>query len=140
MATEDLTFNADELSSENAPAVVFDDFIAKKQLGYQRCSQCSKAIFPPRVLCTGCGVGILSWQVSAGTGTVYSLSRIEPRGAEAYSVALIDLGEGFRMMSHVSCAEREPVIGDAVTLEFKMLGETEQPVFVVDATVHGQGR
>jgi uncharacterized OB-fold protein len=54
-----------------------------------------RAIFYPRVL-PG-----LEWRESAGKGTVYSATTIRPRDGEPRGVALIDLDEGFRMMSRV---------------------------------------
>ena len=52
-----------------------------------------RAVFPPRAL-PG-----LEWRESAGAGTVYATTTIRPRGGEPRIVSLIDLDEGFRMMS-----------------------------------------
>jgi len=46
-------------------------------------------------------VGATTWRVSAGVGTVYAATVMRPRGGEPRPLALIDLDEGFRMMSRV---------------------------------------
>ena len=53
----------------------------------------TQAVFPPKVL-PG-----LEWRESAGAGTVYASTTIRPRGGEPRVVSLVDLDEGFRMMS-----------------------------------------
>ncbi|MGY2082775.1 Zn-ribbon domain-containing OB-fold protein [Blastococcus sp. SYSU DS0539] len=71
------------------------------RLLYQRCERCSSAVFPPRVLCPVCSADVLRWEPSAGAGTVYSASTLSPRDEAAYTVVLVDLDEGFRVMSVV---------------------------------------
>ena len=51
----------------------------------------------------------LAWQVSAGLGTVYSATTIHPKGEPAYNVSLIDMDEGFRLMSRVEGMEASSV-------------------------------
>ena len=51
-------------------------------------------------MCPVCGSRSLEWEVSAGDGTVYSSSDVHTR-EEIYNVALVDLDEGFRVMSTV---------------------------------------
>jgi uncharacterized protein len=50
-------------------------------------------VFPPQL--------DLPWRVSAGVGEVYATTTVRPRGEEPYDVSLIELDEGFRMMSRV---------------------------------------
>ncbi|TDB87473.1 hypothetical protein E1264_14625 [Actinomadura sp. KC216] len=86
---------------EPAPHPAYLERLDKGVLAYQRCDDCAKAVFHPRVTCPGCGSGRLAWRESAGVGTVYSASALARRDAEPYSVALVELDEGFRMMSTV---------------------------------------
>jgi uncharacterized OB-fold protein len=76
----------------------------------------------------------LEWRVSAGLGTVYATTVNHPRDAAPYNVALIDLDEGFRMMSRVEEMEPSSVkIGMRVRLRVKPggVGAAEPlPVFV----------
>ncbi len=68
---------------------------------YQRCEQCGTAIFPRRVLCPVCGERRLADATSAGRGIVYSTTAVHAREG-THNVALVDLDEGFRMMSAVA--------------------------------------
>jgi hypothetical protein len=75
---------------------------APSPLHYQRCGACSAAIHPPRPLCFVCGSRDLAWEESAGAGTVYSSSDLHRRDEEPYNVSLVDLDEGYRVMSTVA--------------------------------------
>ncbi len=69
----------------------------------QRCNECDKYVFYPRVVCPHCGGASLAWVEPKGTGAVYSTTTVR-RKAEAggdYDVSLIELDEGVRMMSRV---------------------------------------
>lgn len=85
-------------------------------------------MFPPRV-----GDG-LQWRVSAGQGTVYAATVAHPRGdSDPYNIVLVDLDEGFRMMSAVVGAEGGPVvIGARVEVAWRE-GDPPVPVFAVVA-------
>lgn len=101
----------------------------RRELAYQVDRQ-GLPVFRPRV-----GDGV-HWRVSAGRGTVYAVTVVRPRGDEAYNIVLVDLDEGFRMMSTV--VEGEPiVIGARVEVRWREgsgADEAPVPVFaVVDA-------
>lgn len=95
------------------PQTAYERLLARHVLGYQHCADCQAAVFSPRVLCPACGSRELAWRASAGVGTVYSVTTISPRGEESYAVALVDLDEGFRMMSNVVDVPAEEVRIDA---------------------------
>ena len=69
----------------------------------QRCNDCKKHVFYPRVVCPHCGSASLAWVEPKGTGTVYSTTTVrrKPDAGGDYDVSLIDLDEGVRMMSRV---------------------------------------
>ena len=73
---------------------------APSPLHYQRCGACAAAVHPPRPLCPVCGARELALVESGGTGTVYSTSDVHAR-EETYIVALVDLDDGWRVMSTV---------------------------------------
>jgi uncharacterized protein len=98
----------------DSPATVFAEHAARGQLAYQVDAD-GRAIFQPRV-------GPYAWRVSAGRGTVYATTTVHPRGGEPYDVSLIDLDEGFRMMSRVRGGG---TVGQRVTVAF----EDDLPVF-----------
>jgi uncharacterized OB-fold protein len=81
---------------------------------YQRCEDCRAAIHPRRVLCPVCGSRRLADARSAGRGVVYSTTTVHAR-EERYNVALVDLDEGFPVMSEVvGIAPDDVSIGMAV--------------------------
>jgi uncharacterized OB-fold protein len=113
------------------------DGVANGELRYQRCGDCDAAIFYPRSLCPACGTPDPHWHVSAGDGVVYACSVIH-RSPPAhkddvpYVVALIDLAEGYRMMSRVVDCDPETVaVGQNVRVVYRMDGDGNPlPYFV----------
>ena len=98
----------------DSPGHVFAEHCARGQLAYQVDGD-GRAIFSPRV-------GPYEWRVSEGRGTVHATTTVHPRDGEPYDVSLIDLDEGFRMMSRVRGGG---TIGQRVTVAF----EDGTPVF-----------
>src|SRR5262245_47377093 len=74
-------------------AQTWAEHLAREEIAYQVDGD-GNAVFPPRV-------GPYEWRVSNGTGTVYATTTIRRRGEEPYDVSLIDLDDGFRIMSRV---------------------------------------
>jgi uncharacterized protein len=98
-----------------SPRLALDAGLARGELPFQRCDDCGAVTFGPRVLCPGCGSEQLAWQVSAGLGTVYATTTMHTRGREPYNVVLVDLDEGFRMMSRIDGVPPDDVrIGERV--------------------------
>jgi len=87
------------MSDETSPLGVYQDHLAKGELAYQ-VTEDGKAVFYPRVVAPGTG-GKLAWKVSQGLGTVYATTTLTPRNGDPYDVSLIDMDEGFRLMSRV---------------------------------------
>lgn len=94
---------------EGAPAEVYGRYLEVGKLGFQRCEDCSSAVFYPRVLCPACGGASLRWETSGGRGTVYATTAVYRKDGQPYNVALVDLEEGFRMMSRVEGMPAEEV-------------------------------
>jgi uncharacterized protein len=76
-----------------SPADVFAEHCARGQLAYQVDAE-GRPSWPPRF-------GAYEWRVSAGAGTVYATTTVRRRDEEPYDVSLVELDEGFRMMSRV---------------------------------------
>jgi uncharacterized OB-fold protein len=98
------------------------------RLTYQVCGDCGFVVWYPRRTCTQCGSLNLERKASAGNGTVYSYSVVRsnrmPGFAElgAYAVAIIELDEGFRMISNVVGVEDRVTgvhIGQRVRLKWE---------------------
>jgi uncharacterized OB-fold protein len=121
---------SEEMASVEAPAVTYRRYLENGKLGYQRCADCSAAVFYPRVLCPVCGSGALEWRESAGRGTVYATTAVHSRNRDPRNVVLVDLDEGFRMMSRVEDVLAEEVeIGTKVSFEVRQ-GDEDEPVAV----------
>ena len=56
---------------------------------------------PPRTMCPVCGLRDLRWEESRGAGVVYSTSDVHTREG-VHNVSLVDLDEGYRVMSTVA--------------------------------------
>jgi uncharacterized OB-fold protein len=119
------------MSPEEAPAEDYRRCLESGRLGFQRCRDCGAAVFYPRVLCPACGGVSPEWRESSGRGTVYATTAVYRRDAEPYNVALVDLDEGFRMMSRVEGVPVEEVeIGARVALKISREDDGVVPVFV----------
>jgi uncharacterized OB-fold protein len=107
------------------------------ELRYQRCNSCESMVFYPREHCPSCLSDDLSWHVSAGRGTVYTFAVVRQNRVPAfiemgaYSVAYIDLDEGFRMMSTIVGIENpltDIEVGQRVQVEFEKQDEGDYPI------------
>lgn len=78
---------------EPSPAAVVAAHAARGELAFQRDAE-GRAQWPPRL-------GPFTWAVSAGRGTLYATTTVHRRGEPGADVSLVDLDEGFRMMSRV---------------------------------------
>ncbi len=111
------------------PEHTYKEKLAQGRFEIQKCGGCAKHVFYPRVLCPHCGAESLSWVPASGTGVVYSTTvvRRKPDAGGDYSVVLIDLAEGPRMMSRVVGIEPAAVkIGMKVTA--RIANDADAPV------------
>ena len=100
---------------------------------YQRCAGCAELQYYPRPFCAKCGHEELTWHAAVGTGTVYSLTQIiraptpQFKKLVPYSLVLIDLDEGIRVMGHGAA---DLVIDCRVSLSFRVHQDKNLPYFV----------
>lgn len=129
--TADLPGRAiDDAPQGASPHAAYLALLDAEVLIFQGCRGCRAAVFPPRQRCSLCGADELSWRRSEGFGTVYSTTVIRPRNEPAYCVALVDLDEGFRMMSNVIETDADQVhIDDRVEVRFLRDGDQVLPLF-----------
>jgi uncharacterized OB-fold protein len=97
----------------DSPIAVYQRRLAEGVLAFQRDVD-GNAVFPPRVLAPHHNPRSLTWHESCGTGVIYSVSRLHERGQSSRHLALVDLDEGFRMLSEIIATTRVPEIGDRV--------------------------
>ena len=109
----------------------FWDGAKRHELLIQKCKECQKYVFYPKVICPFCLSDTLEWVKATGRGKIYSYMVVYSYQPQAfaedvpYVVAIIDLQEGVRMMSNivecppdkVQCDMDVEVVFDEVTPE-----------------------
>ena len=111
------------------------DGIADGELRLQRCEACGAAVFYPRAVCPHCFGGPLRWFTAAGTGRVYSYTVAHRAFGEfedqaPFTVALVDLDEGVRMLTRIVGASPDSVaIGMPVQMTVEQIGDADLPCF-----------
>lgn len=121
------------MSARLAPTITPDtqffwDGVTDGHLLIQRCSSCGTLRHPPRPMCPTCRS--LAWDTieSSGQGTVYSAVIPHhpplPWFPEAFTVALVDLAEGVRLVTNlVGIDPREVTLGLAVRVRFELFDD-----------------
>jgi len=118
------------MPASSSPLQTFRQGLRDGVLLYQR-NERGDAIFYPRLVCPFTGSSKLEWKASGGVGTVYSTTVVTPRNGDAYNVSLVDLDEGFRLMSRVEGLDAKDVaIGMRVCVAFRS-GETPDDAYHV---------
>lgn len=118
-----------------SPLETYRAHLVKHQLAYQFSPAAGKAVFFPRLVCPFTGSTALEWRVSQGKGVVHATTVVFPRDGAPYNVALVELGEGFRMMSRVEGQAPDSVfVGQPVRVAFVVEEGQSVPlaVFVAD--------
>jgi hypothetical protein len=88
-------------SATTSPLATYVEHLKRGELGYQFSPSLQKAVFYPRVIAPVTGEADLQWRVSQGLGTVHATTVVHPQQGDAYNVCLVDMDEGFRLMSRV---------------------------------------
>ena len=92
-------------------------------LRIQRCKTCARYVFYPRSICPHCMSDDLVFVEAKGLGTVYTYTVVHrgfgPFQDEVpFTIALVDLDEGVRMMTRIVDAGEGIGIGDRVEVVF----------------------
>ncbi len=96
---------------------VFFDALDADRIVFQRCDTCHAVIWYLRSVCPHCMGPSLSIVESAGLGEVHSFTTLSRAGHPArvedvpYSVVLVDLDEGFRIIGDFSPVAETDIIG-----------------------------
>lgn len=116
-------------SDSLSPLETYRAHLRRRELAYQYSPVAGKAVFFPRLVCPFTGSTALHWRVSRGIGTVHATTIVHPREGVPYNVALIDLDEGFRMMSRVDgLAPADVRIGLRVRVDFVEANDEPAPL------------
>jgi uncharacterized OB-fold protein len=117
-----------------AVSAPFWDATRRRELTMQRCNTCNRLVWYPRFVCPHCGGLTLQWERLSGNGVVYAVSLHHRAALPAladkvpYSVVLVDLDDGVRLMSNVFGPT--PAVGDRVGVAWTPLDDGRNlPVF-----------
>ncbi len=101
------------------------------ELRYQYCKKCVRAQFPPSARCRTCHRSKIEWKRSGLKGTLHSFSLVHRAPTKAfaadvpYYVGLVDMNEGFRIMTNVQAtSDRRIKIGAPVEIIFENRGDS----------------
>lgn len=110
--------------------------IKSHQILVQKCSSCGLLRFYPRILCPECLSDQFQWIPCSGKGRIYSHTTVYRPPLPAfeefvpYTIALIDLEEGIRILSRVEGDPDSIAIGVRVSVLFEdFSGEIALPKF-----------
>jgi hypothetical protein len=81
------------------------------EIRLQRCDACRHVYFPPRPFCPACSSRTVSIFRASGRGRLLSYvinQRPHPAWDGSYSIAIVELDEGVRMMSNVVGCPQTP--------------------------------
>lgn len=115
------TATAPERATQS-PLAHFRAYLENGQLAYQYDTGARNAVFYPRLTAPRTGTTELEWRVSTGLGTVYAVTTVAPRGEPPYNVVLVDMDEGFRLMSRV-----EGIDANAVRIGMRVRFRAHRP-------------
>jgi uncharacterized OB-fold protein len=88
-------------NAAESPLATYIAHLKRGELGYQFSPSAQQVVFYPRVIAPKTGAADLEWRVSKGIGTVHATTVVHPQQGAKYNVCLVDVDEGFRMMSRV---------------------------------------
>ena len=123
--------------AQASPLTTYISYLERGELAYQFSPSANAAVFYPRVIAPKTGADDLEWRVSRGLGTVHATTVVHPQKGAPYNVALIDVDEGFRMMSRVEdIAATEVKIG--MRVKFRVYPqEGDEPPYPVFTPLEG---
>ena len=121
-------------NAKKSPLGIYNEHLQRGELAYQFSPEAGKAVFYPRVICPYTGSENLEWRISKGLGRVHATTVVHPAQGEPYNVCLVDLDEGFRLMSRVEDMDPMAVkIGQRVRFRAHHPGGDEAPIPVFTA-------
>lgn len=123
---------------QHSPLGYFIERLEAGELAYQYSPSADRAVFYPRICAPGSGAEDLEWRRSAGLGTVHACTWIPVKDGAPYNVSLIDMDEGFRLMSRVEEIEATEVrIGMRVRFRAHPGDRPDDPPYPVFVPVEG---
>lgn len=89
-----------ESSVSIGPDAMYLRYLGEGTAHLQRCEECAKFFFPPRVLCPHCASTSYQWFPISGRGTIYSSTFVSPAKEDGlgHSVVIVQIEEGPRLL------------------------------------------
>jgi uncharacterized OB-fold protein len=126
-------------NAKQSPLGAYNEYLRAGKLAYQFSPASGKAVFYPRIVCPDTGSENLEWRISAGLGTVHATTVVHPQQGAPYNVCLVDIDEGYRMMSRVEDIDPMAVkIGMRVQFRAHEQGGDEPPIPVFTPVENAQ--
>lgn len=100
----------------------FWEGLSQHKLLAQKCTNCHRYIFPPRSICPSCLSQELDWVQLSGRATLYSYTQVhlETPGIESpWILGILELVEGFRLVSKIQAQPEQLRIGMELQLDFQ---------------------
>ena len=111
-----------------SPARAWREFPQRYRLEAAKCTECSKILYPPRLVCPECGGREFTSETLPRDGKVvtYTVIRVPPAGFTEQTplpLALVELDNGVRLMVQIGDVENPESleIGMRVRLEFRRI-------------------
>jgi uncharacterized protein len=118
----------------------FFEAASRDVLVIPECRNCKQHFFYPTVLCPHCHHAGHDWVEASGHGVIYSFTDVyrspDPDVLVPYTVAIVELREGVRLMTNIVGAGHDQVeIGDEVTVQFGIASDGRRvPFFALSST------
>jgi len=114
----------------------FYEAMQQHKLLIQQCQSCETYQPPAQVICDHCGSNKLIWCEANGKGVIYSFvifhRSFHPYYDDKipYTVALVELDEGPRVMGHIEAkAGQDYQVGSVVTANFKTINKKNELLY-----------
>jgi hypothetical protein len=122
----------------------FFDALADGELLGGVCDECGQVLLPPRPACYACGSRAVDVEAQSPEGEVFSYTAVHAAppafAADApYTVAVVELADGGRLLGRVDADYDDVAIGDAVELAVREPTAAEREValeYEADWPVH----
>ena len=98
-----------------SPMAIYRRHLQQGHLAYQYSPTAKAAVFYPRIIDPHTGSDGLEWRISAGTGTVYAATVVHTSKDARHCVVLVDMDEGFRILSRI-----EGIAPEAVRIDMRV--------------------
>jgi hypothetical protein len=116
---------------------VYWDAVQREQLLLQHCKRCGHYWHPPSEFCPFCQAHEFEWIAASGDGVVHSYAvvphAVHPAVVDwlPYTILLVDLVEGPRLIGRLLDAPHEPAVGEPVRLRFERYTNLKVPAFAL---------